>query len=43
MSNKELLYHSTYIKMALVWASLSKSKRKKVGALVVKDGTIISD
>jgi dCMP deaminase len=29
--------------MALVWASLSKSKRKKVGALVVKDGTIISD
>ena len=43
MSNKELLYRSTYIKMALVWASLSKSKRKKVGALVVKDGTIISD
>ena len=29
--------------MAKVWASLSKSKRKKVGALVVKGATIISD
>lgn len=29
--------------MAKVWASLSKSKRKKVGALVVKGTTIISD
>ena len=29
--------------MAQVWAGLSKSKRKKVGALVVKNGTIISD
>ncbi len=43
MTNKELLQHATYIKMAQVWASLSKSKRKKVGALVVKNGTIISD
>ena len=29
--------------MAKVWSSLSKSKRKKVGALVVKGATIISD
>lgn len=43
MMNKELEYHKTYLKMAQVWASLSKSKRKKVGALVVKNGTIISD
>ena len=43
MMSKELEYHKTYLKMAQVWASLSKSKRKKVGALVVKNGTIISD
>ena len=43
MMNKELEYHKTYLKMAQVWASLSKSKRKNVGALVVKNGTIISD
>jgi len=29
--------------MASEWASLSCCKRKKVGALIVKDGTIISD
>jgi dCMP deaminase len=43
MTNKEKAYHITYLKMALVWATLSKSKRKKVGALVVKNGVIISD
>lgn len=43
MTNKEKLYHITYLKMALVWSTLSKSKRKKVGALVVKNNTIISD
>ena len=43
MMNKELGYHKTYLQMAQVWASLSKSRRKKVGALVVKNGTIISD
>ena len=41
--NKELEYHKTYLKMAQIWSSLSKSRRKKVGALVVKNGTIISD
>ena len=29
--------------MALEWAKLSHCKRKKVGALIVKDGMIISD
>lgn len=43
MTNKELEYHKTYLRMAKVWSSLSKSKRKKVGALVVKGNTIISD
>ena len=32
-----------YLKMALEWASLSYCKRKKVGALIVKDRMIISD
>ena len=34
---------ATYLKMAHVWAGLSKAKRKKVGCLIVKDGMIISD
>ena len=34
---------NTYIKMAQQWAQLSKAKRKKVGCLIVKDGSIISD
>ena len=34
---------ATYLKMAEVWSSLSKAKRKKVGCLIVKDGAIISD
>lgn len=33
----------TYIKMAQVWASLSHANRKKVGALIVKNNTIIAD
>ncbi len=32
-----------YLKMANVWAKLSYCKRKKVGALIVKDRMIISD
>jgi dCMP deaminase len=32
-----------YLKMALIWASLSNAKRKKVGCLIVKNGSIISD
>lgn len=32
-----------YLKMAKEWAKLSYCKRKQVGALIVKDRTIISD
>lgn len=32
-----------YLKMALIWASNSHAKRLKVGALIVKERTIISD
>ncbi|WP_312767325.1 dCMP deaminase family protein [Epilithonimonas sp.] len=32
-----------YLKMASEWANLSYCKRKKVGALIVKDRMIISD
>ena len=32
-----------YIKMCHVWSSLSRAKRKKVGWLIVKNGSIISD
>lgn len=33
----------TYIKMAQIWANLSHALRKKVGALIVKNNTIIAD
>ena len=33
----------TYIKMAQTWAELSHALRKKVGALIVKNNTIIAD
>ena len=42
MPNQNLL-DKTYMKMACCWATLSKAKRKQVGCLIVKDGTIISD
>jgi dCMP deaminase len=32
-----------YIKMAKIWSELSTAFRKKVGALIVKNNTIISD
>ena len=32
-----------YLRMAIEWSKLSHSKRKSVGALIVKDGMIISD
>lgn len=32
-----------YLKMAVEWANLSYCKRKKVGAIIVKDRMIISD
>ena len=40
---KQRRYDIAYINMALDWAKLSYAKRKKVGALLVKNGMIISD
>ena len=40
---KQLRYDLAYLKMAAEWAKLSHCKRRQVGALLVKDGMIISD
>lgn len=43
MDQKQLRYDKAYLKMAQEWATLSHCKRKQVGALLVRDGMIISD
>ena len=43
MGEKKLKYDIAYLKMALEWGKLSYCKRKKVGALIVKNNMIISD
>ena len=40
---KKRLLDGRYLRMAHIWAENSYCKRRKVGALVVKDKTIISD
>ncbi|MEM9022979.1 MAG: dCMP deaminase family protein [Bacteroidota bacterium] len=40
---KQARYDRAYLRMALEWARLSHCQRKQVGALIVKDGMIISD
>jgi dCMP deaminase len=40
---KQLRYDKAYLRMAREWAKLSHCSRKKVGAIIVKDGIIISD
>ena len=40
---KQGRYDRAYMRMALEWATLSHCTRKKVGALIVKEGMIISD
>ena len=40
---KQHRYDSAYIKMAVEWSNLSHCERKKVGAIIVKDGMIIAD
>lgn len=40
---KQDRYDRAYLKMAIEWADLSHCKRKKVGAILVKEGMIISD
>lgn len=40
---KQERYDRAYMRMAQEWCKLSHCTRKKVGALIVKDGMIISD
>ncbi|MCB9168953.1 MAG: dCMP deaminase family protein [Flavobacteriales bacterium] len=40
---KQARYDRAYMRMALEWAKLSHCRRKQVGALIVKEGMIISD
>lgn len=42
-SEKQRRYDIAYLKMATTWGKLSYSKRKQVGALIVKDNMVISD
>ncbi|MFN5417776.1 MAG: deoxycytidylate deaminase [Flavobacteriia bacterium] len=43
IEEKQLRYDKAYLRMAYTWAELSHCSRKKVGAIIVKDGMIISD
>jgi dCMP deaminase len=43
MEEKQRRYDKAYLRMAHTWAELSHCTRKKVGAVIVKDGMIISD
>lgn len=43
IENKQLRYDTAYLRMAQEWAQLSHCQRKKVGAIIVRDGMIISD
>ncbi len=40
---KQERYDRAYMRMALEWSRLSHCTRKKVGALIVREGMIISD
>lgn len=42
-NQKQHKYDLAYLKMAAEWAQLSHCKRRKVGAIMVKDRMIISD
>lgn len=42
-TEKQRLLDNRYLRMAQIWSENSYCKRRKVGALVVKDKTIISD
>lgn len=42
-NNKQHRYDIAYLRMAREWSELSYCKRRKVGALIVKDKMIISD
>lgn len=40
---KRKKYDTKYLEMAQIWSQLSEAKRSKVGAILVKDNTIIAD
>lgn len=42
-NNKQVLLDKQYLRMAAIWAKNSYCKRRKVGALLVKNKMIISD
>ena len=42
-SEKQKRFDQRYLEMARIWAKNSYCQRRQVGALVVKDGMIISD
>ena len=41
--SKQLRYDRAYLRLAKSWGQLSYCTRKKVGAIIVKEGVIISD
>ena len=43
MDSKQLQFDKSYLKMAGIWAKNSYCVRRQVGALIVKDRSIISD
>lgn len=43
MNSKQEQFDKSYLRMALVWSANSYCKRRKVGAILVKDRMIISD
>lgn len=43
VKDKQERYDRAYLEMAKIWGQLSYCKRKKVGAIIVKDRMIISD
>ena len=42
-TDKQFILDTRYLRMASIWAENSYCKRRKVGALIVKDKMIISD
>lgn len=43
MDDKQLILDQRYLRMAEIWAENSYCERRQVGALIVKDKSIISD
>lgn len=43
IDEKQLILDKRYLRMAKIWAENSYCERRKVGALIVKDKSIISD